>query len=195
MLSDDSSLLAHMDRALRAQASRTVHTTARALWLGVTACALAYTAPSQSQGAYARVLDATPVYEQVAVPQQSCTELQQQTRCTNSTTYEERLVGYDVLYEYDGQQRVQRMAQDPGVQVPVDAGTSTGSYSSRPGNPGNAVTPGRKSYGSVPAGAPVVDSIEYRGNEQVPVHVEVRPGHGHQQPQRPLPVLTSPRHP
>ena len=148
---------------------------------------------THAQGSYARVLDATPVYRSVAVPQQSCTELQQHTRCTNTTVYEEQLIGYDVLYEYAGQQHVQRMAHDPGVQVPVDHSGAPTSYGSQPAAAATAVTPGRKSYGSIPAGAPVVDSIELRGNEHIPVYVEAQPPQRPHPPQRPRPAYPPPR--
>jgi uncharacterized protein YcfJ len=37
--------------------------------------------------------------------------------CTTQTTYENRTVGYDVTYEYNGQQHTARMAHDPGPTV------------------------------------------------------------------------------
>ena len=40
-------------------------------------------------------------------------------RCTNTTGYEMRVVGYDVTYEYAGQRYTTRMDYDPGQWVPV----------------------------------------------------------------------------
>lgn len=48
-------------------------------------------------------------------------------RCQTVTSYESRVVGYDVMYEYAGQRYSTRMARDPGTQFavsvqPADAG-------------------------------------------------------------------------
>lgn len=39
------------------------------------------------------------------------------TRCTYARTVESRVVGYDVVYEYNGQQRTARLARDPGPRI------------------------------------------------------------------------------
>ena len=124
-----------------------------------------------AQSAYAKVLDATPVYHRTAVSQKSCDELQQSVRCDTTTTYEEQLIGYDVLYEYAGQQHVQRMAHDPGMQVPIAPDGAPALYSSQPAVAPSAVSPGRKSYGSTQPGAPILESIELRNTEQLPVYI------------------------
>ncbi len=41
-------------------------------------------------------------------------------RCRNVTRYENRPVGYDVVYEYQGVRRSVRLAQDPGSQIALD---------------------------------------------------------------------------
>ena len=44
-------------------------------------------------------------------------------RCGHATRYEERVVGYDVVYEFDGSHRTARMPRDPGgpgTQIPVE---------------------------------------------------------------------------
>jgi len=41
-------------------------------------------------------------------------------RCRNVTQYENRTIGYDVVYEYQGVRRSARMAQDPGDQVALE---------------------------------------------------------------------------
>ena len=48
-------------------------------------------------------------------------------RCQTVSTYENRVVGYDVMYDYAGQRYSTRMARDPGQQLavnvqPADAG-------------------------------------------------------------------------
>ena len=40
-------------------------------------------------------------------------------RCQTATRYEERVVGYDVMYEYAGQRYSTRMARDPGQRFAV----------------------------------------------------------------------------
>jgi uncharacterized protein YcfJ len=42
------------------------------------------------------------------------------TRCQNVSSYESRVVGYDVTYDYAGQRYTTRMANDPGHQFAVD---------------------------------------------------------------------------
>jgi len=132
---------------------------------------------ASAQQNYARVLSATPIYEQVAVPHEECMDYAQRTRCKTSTIYEEQLVGYDVLYEYNGQQHAQRMAHNPGKRIPIQAATPGHRYGSNDRPSANSVTPGQKSYGSVAPGAPVVESIEYRNNDaDIPVNIEIHPG-------------------
>lgn len=41
-------------------------------------------------------------------------------RCRDLTRYEQRTVGYDVVYEYQGVQRSVRLAQAPGSHIPLD---------------------------------------------------------------------------
>lgn len=41
-------------------------------------------------------------------------------RCRNVTRYEQRTVGYDVVYDYQGARRSVRMANDPGPQVALE---------------------------------------------------------------------------
>ena len=150
--------------------------------------AVATVASAQEQG---RVLSATPVYQQVAVPQQVCgnetvysgnrtsgagavmgaiaggaagnaigkgsgraaataigviggavlgnqieggqPQYQNVQRCTTETYYENRTVGYDVVYEYAGRQYNTRTQYDPGRWIPVSVQPATGqSYSNQP---------------------------------------------------------------
>jgi uncharacterized protein YcfJ len=40
--------------------------------------------------------------------------------CLTVTSYENRIVGYDVTYDYNGQRYTTRLAQDPGARVALD---------------------------------------------------------------------------
>jgi len=47
-------------------------------------------------------------------------------RCQTVTTYENRTVGYDVMYDYAGQRYSTRMTRDPGPQLAVDVQPADG---------------------------------------------------------------------
>jgi len=192
--------------------------------LAALAATAATGASAQEQG---RVLSATPVTQQVAIPQQVCgnetiysesrptgagavlgavaggaagnaighgggrvaataigliggallgnniegtrPEYQNVTRCSNQTHYENRVVGYDVLYEYAGRQYTTRTQHDPGAWIPLSVqplasapqrapvySTTTTTYV----QPGGVVStqPGPPAYISPPAAT----VIEYR---------------------------------
>ncbi|HEY4665316.1 MAG TPA: hypothetical protein VIG85_10065 [Comamonas sp.] len=130
-----------------------------------------------AQQAYGTVLEATPIYEEVAIPQEECTEFAKQKRCETSTTYEEKLVGYDVLYEYNGQQHAQRMAHKPGKRIPIQAATSPHSYGSAERTSASVATPGKKSYGSIGPGTPEIESIQYQNDAPDPlINLDLRVG-------------------
>ena len=48
-------------------------------------------------------------------------------RCQTVSSYENRIVGYDVMYEYAGQRYSTRMARDPGRQMAVNVQPAEGS--------------------------------------------------------------------
>ena len=87
-------------------------------------------------------------------------------RCQNVSRYEDRVVGYDVVYEYAGMQRTARMAQDPGVpgsRIAVDvavnvAGGGAPARTSR----GMPVPPvgAQPAYGGEPVGVPADRAYE-----------------------------------
>lgn len=145
-------------------------------------------ASAQEQG---RVLSATPVVQQVAVPQQVCgnetvytgnrttgagavvgaiaggaagnaigkgsgraaataigilggavlgnqieggqPEYQTVQRCSTQTYYENRTMGYDVVYEYAGQRYTTRTQSDPGPWIPVNVQPAAQGVYSQPG--------------------------------------------------------------
>ncbi|GAA6120672.1 hypothetical protein [Acidovorax sp. FG27] len=184
--------------------------------------AVAAVASAQEQG---RVLSATPITQQVAVPQQVCgnetvyseqgpsgagallgavaggavgnaighgggraaaTALgliggavlgnnvegtrggyQNVQRCSTQTYYENRAVGYNVVYEYAGRQYTTRTQNDPGAWIPLNVQPAVQGMTSYPPTagyvqPGVVVTtqPGPVAYVQAPPPAPVV--IEYR---------------------------------
>ena len=191
--------------------------------LAVLSCA-ATTAHTQEMG---RVLSATPVTQQVAVPQQVCgnetiysggrpttgggavlgaiaggaagnaigngggraaaTALgviggallgnqiesgppgyQNVRRCTTETYYDNRLVGYDVIYEYAGRRYTTRTQSDPGEWIPVTvqpavppgyAPQHTGNAAYGPAGVVIATPPGPPAYVVPP---PAVYEYQYR---------------------------------
>ncbi len=105
-------------------------------------------------------------------------------RCTTETHYENRVVGYDVVYEYAGRQYTTRTQTDPGDWIPLSVQPavqgmsappppSYSSYDSGYPQPGVVVAtpPGPPAY-VVP---PPVTVIEYRNSYGHPY----RPPHHH----------------
>ncbi len=82
-------------------------------------------------------------------------------QCYTQTYYENRTVGYNVMYEYAGRQYSAQLPYDPGptirVQVtPVGAGDYPAPSAARPGAPAPLVTAPPISYVPVDAGAVIV---------------------------------------
>lgn len=141
-----------------------------------TLCALALQLTSTAAQAQnqALVLDATPIYRQVPVAHKECIDVPTQERCTTITTYEDQVVGYDVLYEYEGQQHSKRMAYDPGTHIPVEQPTRSGSYNSSGRQNSNVIVPGQKTYSSTIPGAPVVESIQHSSPQtDIPINIDL----------------------
>lgn len=67
--------------------------------------------------------------------------------CQNVTSYENRIVGYDVTYEFNGQRYTTRLAQDPGPRIALNVsvapagGTVAGAPASASAAPLVAVAP------------------------------------------------------
>ena len=74
-------------------------------------------------------------------------------RCRTVNGYENRIVGYDVVYEYHGQRYTTRLPQDPGARLAVDVRPAANAPLDRVGPP--------PSYGAVPPAyadaAPIVE--------------------------------------
>lgn len=153
----------------------------------VAMAAIATVASAQEQG---RVLSATPIVQQVGIPQQVCgnetvysgnrtsgagavmgaiaggaagnaigggsgraaataigliggalignqieggqPQYQNVQRCTTETYYENRTMGYDVVYEYAGRQYTTRTQNDPGRWIPLSVQPVGQTYSTQP---------------------------------------------------------------
>jgi len=63
-------------------------------------------------------------------------------RCRTVNAYENRVVGYDVVYEYRGQRYTTRLPEDPGARLAIDIRPTSDSPLDRVGPPA--------SYGAVP---------------------------------------------
>jgi uncharacterized protein YcfJ len=118
-----------------------MHTTKLALAASFLA-GFAGTASAQMYGDVARVISATPITERVAVPRREC--LMEPTGtgtvpsgyqraandasiprsippgCETAPEPTDRIVGYDVRYEYNGREFRTRMPYDPGQQMAVN---------------------------------------------------------------------------
>lgn len=63
-------------------------------------------------------------------------------RCRTVSRYENRLVGYDVTYEYNGQRYTTRMAQDPGSRIALNVNVAPqGALAQAPGQSPLSGTP------------------------------------------------------
>ena len=77
-------------------------------------------------GDVARVLSSSPVYESVAFPRRECVEggpteaASEIRRCDEIADARERIVGYDVTYQYNGREFRIRMPYEPGEQIAVN---------------------------------------------------------------------------
>lgn len=84
----------------------------------------------------ARVVSSTPVTERFGVPRQSCVTSADgaQPLCSTQTFYENRTIGYKVVYEYAGKQYSVQLPQDPGptLQLRVSVAPSPAPSSGMP---------------------------------------------------------------
>ena len=63
------------------------------------------------------------------------TQIQNQTTCTTQSVYENRLVGYNVVYEYAGKQYNVQLPQDPGPTIPLQVTPLSAPRSEAPSAP------------------------------------------------------------
>ena len=76
-------------------------------------------------------------------------------RCQTVTQYEPRTIGYDVVYEYQGQRYSTRLAQNPGAQIALNV-TAAGAMDSAP--PPSA-PPANPAYAPYPPAPVVVQQV------------------------------------
>ena len=103
------------------------------LWVGASASAFA-------ADEMARVISATPVTQQVAVPREACAAYAAPgapPQCSTQTIYESRTVAYTVIYEYAGRQYSVQMPQNPGASLRLQVGAAPASMAM--GSPPNQV--------------------------------------------------------
>lgn len=86
-------------------------------------------------------------------------------RCRTVSSYQNRVVGYDVVYEYNGQRYTTRLPNDPGQRLAIDIRPANGAPLDRVGPPAT--------YNAVPPG--YVDAPTY--GESPPVYVDSGPGY------------------
>ena len=107
-------------------------------------------------------------------------------RCGTETTYENRTVGYNVLYEYAGRQYTTQTATDPGRYIPVQVQPLTHNalygptYSTQPdpyGQSGYAQPGVVTSPYAAPQGNPGVTIIEYGYEQDRYRHRQPYPSH------------------
>ena len=66
-------------------------------------------------------------------------------RCRTVSSYDDRVVGYDVVYDYNGQRYSTRLARDPGARLAIDVRPAGGAALDRAGPPSTYST-----YSAVP---------------------------------------------
>lgn len=97
---------------------------------------------------------------------------QNQTTCTTQTVYENRLVGYDVVYEYAGKQYRVQLPQDPGPTISLNI--------SPVGQTLHSAAPPLVQHATVihtPAQAVYVPAPVYRAYPPVSTHIDLNWGH------------------
>ena len=110
------------------------------------------------------------------------------TNCIYSRAQESRVVGYDVVYEFNGQRYATRTQRDPGAQIALDVRPSGGSPYDAPTD--GSVTQGYVVPGYPAAAYPPVDAAPYPppappyaagyyAYPAVPVYFDARFGGGH----------------
>ena len=109
-------------------------------------------------------------------------------RCTQTTGYENRVVAYDVTYEYAGQRHSTRMDRDPGQWMPVNVQPQT-AYT-QPMAPTPQFVGPSGVYQAAPAHVVVTQNVVYSRPAPVMVGVQVDgypppPPMGHRPPPAP----------
>ena len=87
-----------------------------------------FLAPKTTYGDVARVVSSRPVYEKAADTRRECrmestgysSAASEVERCDDIADARERIVGYDVTYEYNGREFRIRMPYEPGGEIAVN---------------------------------------------------------------------------
>jgi uncharacterized protein YcfJ len=87
-------------------------------------------------------------------------------RCRTVNAYQNRIVGYDVVYEYNGQRYTTRLPSDPGPRLAIDIRPSGNAPLDRVGPPA--------SYNAVP---PAYAQAEPSYSEAAPAYYDDAPGY------------------
>ncbi len=87
-------------------------------------------------------------------------------RCRTVNGYENRVLGYDVVYEYNGQRYSTRLPSDPGPRLAIDIRPANGAPLDRVGPP--------QSYGAVP---PAYAQAAPSYNEVAPAYYDDAPAY------------------
>jgi uncharacterized protein YcfJ len=87
--------------------------------------------------------------------------------CRTVTGYDSRIVGYDVVYEYNGQRYSTRLPSDPGPRLAIDVRPTASAPLDRVGPP--------TSYGGVPPAAYAQTAPSY--NEVPPAYYDASPAY------------------
>ncbi len=103
-----------------------------------------------------RVISATPVVQQLGVTRQVCpAEQTAPQNCASQVIYENRVVGFNVVYEFAGKQYSVQMPGDPGPTVQLQVG------------PAEAVADWTPAAGSPTYVAPLVEQPVYIAGPRV----------------------------
>lgn len=95
--------------------------------------------------------------------------------CQNVTAYENRVVGYEVVYDYQGQRYSARLAQDPGRRIPLDVNVApAGALAQAPVATAAPVYTQAPVYAAPVYAAPVYSYGAYGGYADAPLVVSPR---------------------
>ena len=95
-------------------------------------------------------------------------------RCRTVNAYESRVVGYDVVYEYNGQRYTTQLPSDPGPRLAIDVRPTAGAPLDRVGPP--------VSHGAVPPAtyaqtAPSYSEVPPAYYDAAPAYYDASPGY------------------
>lgn len=126
----------------------------------------------------ARVISRTAITQQVGVPRQACATYATPgvpPQCSTQTIYEDRLVGYNVVYERGGKRYAVQLPQDPGPTLRLQAsGTEVAmapAPAPRPAATAISVTPADPVMVGDDPGLPVDDLSAFNRPYPAPVQV------------------------